>query len=72
MHEIRGMLEPVHRRATQTDNHTLTSTLKGQFSDQLIYAACFGLREEATVPGENPRVHQGNMQTPCREGSAGI
>uniref|UniRef100_A0A3P8TM99 C-type lectin domain-containing protein n=1 Tax=Amphiprion percula TaxID=161767 RepID=A0A3P8TM99_AMPPE len=27
----------------------------------------FGLWEEAGVPGENPRMHRENMQTPCRK-----
>ncbi|MEQ2305948.1 hypothetical protein AMECASPLE_003194 [Ameca splendens] len=50
----------------QPCTHSLTPT--GNFREtNLPKCHIFGLWEEAGGPGENPRMHGENMQTPCRK-----
>ncbi|MEQ2229053.1 hypothetical protein ILYODFUR_015018 [Ilyodon furcidens] len=53
-------------RQAIANNHAHThSHTYGQFRE--TNGQVFGLWEEARVPGENPRMHGENMQTPCRK-----
>ncbi len=52
-------------RHITTDNHSVTFTPTGNLESP-INLHVFGLWEEARVPGENPRRHEENMQTPQR------
>ncbi|MEQ2301970.1 hypothetical protein AMECASPLE_001628 [Ameca splendens] len=54
---------PVHHRATQANNHSHLRAIETNSLNSHV----FGLWEEAGVPGGNPHMHRGNMQTPCRK-----
>ncbi|MED6263534.1 hypothetical protein CHARACLAT_005505 [Characodon lateralis] len=52
----------------RTNNRAHThSHLRAILETNLPKCHIFGLWEEAGVPGENPRMHGENMQTPCRK-----
>ena len=56
-----------HRDTRDKHPHTLTLTPKDNLGSPVnLTYACFGRWVEAGVPGENPRIHGENVQTPHR------
>ncbi|MEQ2187533.1 hypothetical protein GOODEAATRI_005703 [Goodea atripinnis] len=59
---------PIHRKATHKQPCTNSFTHLGQVGEtNSPNRHVFRLWEEARVPGENPRMHGENMQTPSRK-----